>query len=260
MNIAGAPRFAAGCVLACFSLVMGFAAQARADVDLFYVPTNTFQPTDCGDDQIIRIELRALSTNVGGQMISSVSTILNFDPTHLELLGNIPNQAPDFVWSNDFFPNDQDMINPDWTDGDALHVVTAPLGQFAFVPDSGEGLLITTFEFLVLGENTDGSLISIDPEEGQFGETRVLSNTGGNVTGDLSATALVDSADACDCALGDVNLDGFYTLDDIDEAVQVLLGNNTDPDAINAVDANCDDVANGLDIQAFTDFMIVALE
>jgi hypothetical protein len=56
---------------------------------------------------------------------------------------------------------------------------------------------------------------------------------------------------------GDTSLDGAVNVDDIPSFVDVLLGGLTDPMQLCAADLNHDGTADGLDIQAFTDLLLV---
>jgi hypothetical protein len=95
--------------------------------------------------------------------------------------------------------------------------------------------------------------------EGTSAQTVVLDQDSNDVTGNISSTATLKIAQVCNCAVGDVNQDGHYTLADIDAAVEVYLGNDTTPGHVTAADVNCDNKADGSDIQPLINLLLLAL-
>lgn len=64
------------------------------------------------------------------------------------------------------------------------------------------------------------------------------------------------SADPVPCFPGDMNVDGAVDMLDVGPFVEVILGQNTDPDALCAADLNGDAQADGGDIQMFTEYAV----
>jgi hypothetical protein len=231
---------------------------ASASVDLFFAPSLVFSPgPSCTPGMILTVQLRARSSTASPEALSSISVILQWDPTKLQFMENIPNTMPEYEWGFEFYPNDG-VVNPDYSDGDAFYDAFAQIVDPPSAPaNNTNGMLVTTFKFKVLAP-TGGSILQMIGSRGSV-LTQVVGLEADDITGNISNTSLFKVANACDCLLGDVNIDGQYTFADIAAAVDVLLGIDTTPSHINAVDANCDNVANGLDIQGFTNFMLLAL-
>ncbi|GJQ26993.1 MAG: hypothetical protein HBSAPP02_20250 [Phycisphaerae bacterium] len=233
------------------------ASPVTANVDLFFQPSLVFSPAPgCTVNQILTVQLRARSSTASPQQFSALSVILEWDPAVLEFMENIPNSNPNYLWTSEFYP--AGGLNPDYSDGDASYYALPQTFNLPVAPaNNTNGMLVTTFRFKVLAP-TNGTLVRMIAD--RAGElTQVSDNDANDVTGDISSTSTFKVANACDCALGDVNLDSAYDLLDIAAAVEVLLGNDTDPSHVNAVDADCDGDADGNDIQGFTDFMLLAL-
>lgn len=230
---------------------------AAANVDLFFNPTLIFSPApDCTVDQILTVQLRARSSTAAPEQFSALSVILEWDPAVLEFMEHIPNTNPNYLWSSQFYP--AGGLNPDYSDGDASYYAVPQTFNLPVAPaNNTNGMLVTTFKFRVLTPTagTDVRMIA----ERAFELTQISDNNANDITGDISSIATFKVADACDCLLGDVDLDLDYDLLDVAAAVEVLLGNDTDPAHVNAVDADCDGDADGNDIQGFIDFMLLAL-
>lgn len=231
---------------------------ASASVDLFFAPSLVFSPgPSCTPSMILTVQLRARSSTALPEPLSSIAVILQWDPTKLEFMEHIPNTMPEYEWSFEFYPNDG-VVNPDYSNGDAWYNALAQIVDPPSAPaNNTNGMLVTTFKFKVLAP-TDGSILEMIASRGSV-LTQVVGLEANDITGDISSTSLFKVANACDCLLGDVDIDLQYTFADIAAAVDVLLGIDTTPSHINAVDADCDGDADGDDIQGFTNFMLLAL-
>ncbi|MEK6643078.1 MAG: hypothetical protein AABZ08_04160 [Planctomycetota bacterium] len=247
--------FLCGCMA--WVAMAALATPAIANIDLFFQPVDIFSagPT-CTAGQILTVQLRARSSTAAPEQYTGLSVILEWDPTKLEFMEHIPNVGPEYVWAFEFYP--AGGINPNYADGDASYYAG---GQFATPPDapdnSTNGMLVTTFKFKVLAPTDASTLVMVATRAGELTQTSDINAN--DTTGDISSVATFTVANACDCLLGDVDLDLAYTFLDIDAAVNVLLGLDVDLAHINAVDADCDGDADGDDIQKFTDFMLLAL-
>ncbi len=230
---------------------------AAANVDLFFQPSLVFSPApNCTVNQVLTVQLRARSSTAAPEQFSALSVILEWDPAVLEFMEHIPNTNPNYLWSSQFYP--AGGLNPDYSDGDASYYAVPQTFNLPVAPaNNTNGMLVTTFRFKVLAP-TNGTDVRMIAERA-FELTQVSDNNANDITGDISSTATFKVADACDCLLGDVDLDLDYDLFDIAAAVEVLLGNDTDPAHVNAVDADCDGDADGNDIQGFIDFMLLAM-
>lgn len=243
----------------CTALVAmtALASPALANIDLFFKSDEIFSPGPaCTPGQILTVQLRARSSTVAPEQYTGLSVILEWDPTKLQFMENIPNVGPEYIWAFEFYP--AGGLNPNYADGDASYYAG---GQFASPPDApgsaSNGMLVTTFKFKVLAPTNASTLVMVATRAGELTQTSDINAN--DTTGDISSVATFTVANACDCLLGDVDLDLSYTMLDIAAAVDVLLGNDVNPAHINAVDADCDGDADGADIQRFTDFMLLAL-
>lgn len=241
---------------ACTALA-AFASTASANIDLFFAPVEIFSPgPTCTAGSILTVQLRARSSTATPEEFTSLSVILEWDPTKLQFMENIPNVGPEYVWAFEFYP--AGGINPNYADGDASYYAGGQFFTPPIAPDNTtNGMLVTTFKFMVLAPTDASSLVMIPSRAGELTQTSDINAN--DTTGDISSTATFVVANACDCLLGDVDIDSDYDFLDIDAAVNVLLGLDTDPGHINAVDADCDGDADGDDIQGFLNFMLLAL-
>ena len=149
--------------------------------------------------ETFQIGLLAVSADQTPASCSSISTILQWDPTKIELLGRI-NNGP-YTWQLSTFPNDsnQDGLNDTWLDGDAYYTAWSVPSNLPVIPFSG--LLVTTFEFRAL-EAVSQTPLEIPLCTGDA-PTRTVIDFGvfGNQTGILS-TALIrvsECISAADC-------------------------------------------------------------
>jgi hypothetical protein len=239
-------------------LISVFAASpATANVDLIFEPSLVFSPApNCTVDQILTVQLRARSNSASPEEFGGLSVILEWDPAVLEFMEHIANTGPEYLWAFEFYP--AGGLNPNYADGDASYYAGGQVFSPPVAPaNNTNGMLVTTFKFKVLAP-TDGTVLRMIDTRA-FELTQVTDNNAADTTGDISSTATFKVADACDCLLGDVNLDLAYDALDIDAAVDVIIGVDTNPAHINAVDADCDGDADGADIQLFTNFMLLAM-
>lgn len=240
------------------ALALSLPSPARADVDLVFSPSRNFATLGC--DEIINIDLVARANAGANELISGLDVILVWDSAALEFLGEfncIPPGGGGCPWLGDGFFTDADGINDNLDDGDAIYSAFAQLGAPATVTPAG--LVVTTLRFRARAVSA-GADLSIAATMGMFAMTVVLDDASADVTGDISSVSTSVIVQPCSCAVGDVNEDGEFTTADFGAAVDVLLGLDTDPDHIAAVDANCDTFANGDDIQLLIDFLYTALD
>lgn len=90
--------------------------------------------------------------------------------------------------------------------------------------------------------------------------SRFTSLSGAAISTTVRNSTVIRISDAClhPCSpgVGDVNGDLSVDLADVAPAVDVLLGLDTEPGHVAAVDANCDGLADGADIQPFVDYLL----
>jgi len=157
----------------------GFRA-GGALVDLELQPAH--QQVGMGDVVEIQIVARAPTP----QCINGIDAIIAWDPNVLTLTGHDQTDAG-YVWLTAGFLNDPDDINDDLSDGDGLFTALAFPGNPAFADPNG--LVVTTLRFEPVALSS-GTVVRFLSQLGQFGHTRVL--CGGNITGDISSTAIVE--------------------------------------------------------------------
>jgi len=189
-----------------------FAAPSQADVGLEWRPQT--QSIALGEEA--EIGLYAVSESGDDQLISIVETILQWNPTQLELVALNDNGPYD--WLSSHFPNDelQDGLNCPCppgalplSDGDAWYIAFGNPTQLpTATPD---GLLITSFRF----KGTSGGLALVDmPANVGDTHTRVFDGetAGLVITGTLGPPAEIDVVDPGDCLMPSVEGTGSRTL------------------------------------------------
>lgn len=132
--------------------------------------------------------------------ISGVQTILNWDPTVLELVGKIENVAPEYEWLLSNFDDDSSLddlnaglsdppVGVPANDGDAFYSALSQLATPPMIPTTG--LQVTRFLFQALS-TSPLTQITMPLTFGQFTETAVFSATvpGLNILGDVSGTSI----------------------------------------------------------------------
>ncbi|MCK6457947.1 MAG: hypothetical protein L6Q92_15640 [Phycisphaerae bacterium] len=232
-------------------------AHASALIDLVLVPSNTVSTLGC--DDIIEVDLVARSDDTSTQLFTGVDVILNWDTVAFEFLGEqncFPPGGAMCPWISDGFFPDADGLNNNLDDGDAFYTAFGQLGMPAQAPP--QGMVVTTLRFRARAV-TAGSTLSTPATAGMFAMTAVVGDDGSDVTGDISSTTNSIVVENCSCELGDVDLNTLIEAADLAAAVDVLLGINTNPQAIAGVDADCDNDADGDDLQPFLNFMFVWL-
>jgi hypothetical protein len=208
--------------------ILAHSAAALADVDLLFDPVT--QTVVVGDT--VEINLVARSNDGTPQLIVGIDAIIAWDPAALELLGADSSSAG-VDWFVSGFLNDPDGINDGideppfgvpFNDGDALFTAMAPPGSPGIAgPDD---LVVTTLLFQALVP-TAGTTISLLPELGTYGLTRVLSVDYQEITGDISGTATVEIT--CPPLDGDMNGDGVTNGLDIQPLLDAVLAGSTNP-------------------------------
>lgn len=176
----------------------------------------------------VDVSLYAVSATGVDQGMSSLSVILNWDPTRLQLQSHI-DDGP-YSWFSSAFPDDSGLggLNNTFTDGDALYQALSRLSPSPPAIATAAGLKITTFRFLALA-----------PLPGQVrfnilqGVTRTkildFDPTGLDITGTLGPPAnitIVECFVAADCD------DGEFC-----NGVELCSGNECLP----GTPPNCDD-------------------
>lgn len=235
-------------------LVLLLPASAWGKVDLILSPTTQTKATG----QLVEVTLSAQWDGTPGQQFSAADIILHWDTAHLTYQSFSVSGAG-YSWFVAGFLNDPDGINTTLADGDGLFTVLALPGVPATAPAAPATLLIAKFTFLATG-GTPGTVISMPATQGAFGQTRVLGATAGSVvTGSISSTATVTVVQPCSPTVGDVDGNSMIDWDDIQAAVDVYLGFDTNPAHMIAADANCDGLDNGLDVQPLTDYVLLWL-
>jgi hypothetical protein len=163
---------------------------AHANIDLEWRPLT--QTVAVGEQ--VQIGLYAVSDDPeADQPIASLDVLPGWDPDHLQLLGVQDNGPYDWLWST--FPDDSggDGMNDTWNDGNAKYTALAQPGAGHEAWATPDGLLVTTFEFLVLWETPapEPTELFMIPGFGEHSWTKVRPPGGGDVTGTLSDPALI---------------------------------------------------------------------
>lgn len=182
------------------ALVLATTQSLRANIDLEWRPIAVGATLN----EIIEIDLYAVSDTGFTQSFSGISALFNWDPTHLELLGFIepctqePCPSNTYDWLQSWFPDDSELedINGSLLDGDAFFQVLGRLGLEELPLATPNGLHITTLRFRVL--TFESSVIDFIPQVG-VSKTRVAGGDlpGVDVTGILGPPVQVLSR-ACD--------------------------------------------------------------
>ncbi len=130
------------------------------------------------------VEIDLILSATDPYKVASVDALLSWDPSKLKLIQALPSDEDWFVAA---FLNDQDGINFDVTDGDALFTALHNPADPLDVPPTKT---VATFVFEVLGDGQVELLASL----GAFGESRVLGTTPGEaITGALSPPLPISS-------------------------------------------------------------------
>ncbi len=181
-----------GRILPVFLAISGLlpGARAHANIDLVFSPN----ATTVNVNDVIEVELYAVSDSDVGQRFSFVDALLYWDETRLELLGH----DPAFCFNATFFlcgflPDPDDLNdgsgspNLPVNDGDALYTALSnadpDLRPTAPPPP---GLLVTTFQFRAIAPANDTVLFLQPQFDGGFARTRVFEVGNVDVTGDIS--------------------------------------------------------------------------
>lgn len=221
-------------------------------IDAVFTPAS--QVKTYGD--VVEITLTLSADDIVDGEVSALDAILLWDPARLDYF-EYDITGGGYAWDTHGFPADPDGLNTSLTDGDALFRVTTLPGLPATVPPAPGTMVVVVFRFYALTGAVDTTL-KLMPTFGLEAETRITGGDGvQNVTGDISNMATVYIIGPCSPTVGDLDGDTFYTQLDVEAAVAVYLGDDTDPDHIIAADANCDGEANGSDIQPLTDYLLL---
>ncbi len=189
-------------------------------------------------DDTVEIELHVVSDTGTDQPISAISVIFTWDPSRLELQGNVDNGP--YPWLMSGFPDDSglDGLNDTFLDGNALYealVLPAPNPPAVATSD---GLLVSTFQFLALATGT--VQIEMIDAFGQSTMTTVVDGEtfGLDITGTLGPPALIDIVECLDD--GDCDDGEFCT--GVERCIDAVCVAGTPPD--------CDDglFCNGTEV------------
>jgi len=186
-------------IVACAAVLSWAAGSAVADIDLEWRPLA--QTVAVGDP--LGVGLYAVSGDTQPQGFSSVQVILSWDPVYLELTGIDPTGALPFFGSS-FPPGDSFGINEAAppTDGDAMWVGLANLGQEVSATPDGSLLTTVTFEALAETPATPVALlVSAQHAPRPPGYTKMLNLEGADVLGALESDAVITVVPEPSCAL-----------------------------------------------------------
>ena len=127
------------------------------------------QTANVGD--VVQLGLYAVCDMPGGQGVSALGALLQWDPAHLQLLGVSSSGA--YSWLQSGFPNDSglDGLNNTWADGTAKYEALARFGNPAIATPNG--LLVTSVQWRALLPASD-SVLSVPPVLGQWSRTQVF--------------------------------------------------------------------------------------
>lgn len=183
------------------------------------------QATAVGINDVIEIELRVFAPNADSPTLSYVEALINWDPSHLELLQVDPPGcaspsffACGFLTNPDGLNDGSGAPNLPNNDGDALYTALTNPAPPTIIP-AAPGLLVTTFRFRALTETAGTDVYLVDMLSGGISRTRVYAPGNIDLTGDISGAlttvticgATPDSdgdgvADACDICPGSNDL------------------------------------------------------
>lgn len=183
-------------------LFLAFSGGVRGTVILEWRPSA--QTARTGD--IVRLDLIARSNSSAPQPFRSLSAMVHWDPTRMELVGLDDSQAG-YPWLMSLFPNDAglDRLNDDcgdgvfcpsytgvpFNDGDAYYEATARFAPAPLPEATAAGLRITTFRFRVLRPGP----AQIELVQGHSAaRTRVVGAAvpGTEITGPIGPAAAID--------------------------------------------------------------------
>ena len=172
------------------------------NLELFASSTGPFAVDDLVDVQIYA------NSDIGVDLaIGSLTAILTWNPSQLELVGRLDNGP--YNWFTSGFPNDSalDGLNNTFADGDAWYQASSQPMPNPPAQATVNGLLITTIRFRALAAGT--AVVAIDDQRGQYSETVVgdYESPGLNITGSLGApvsVTLVQCLDQTDCDDGEL--------------------------------------------------------
>lgn len=198
--------------LAAGVFLAGTAAQGAVNLE-FRPATQLARANDT-----ISVGLYAVYTGSGNTNISAMDVLLQWDPSKLQLLGNV-NDGP-YSWLQSNFPPDSglDGLNNTFADGNAKYTALAQF--FSTAQATPAGLLVTTFQFKALAA-TPGTTISIPLTLGANSRTAVYGNAfpGEDITGTRGTAGVSVCAGP---ANGDMNSSGATNGDDIQAFVAAL--------------------------------------
>lgn len=236
---------------AVISLLLIGAQRVQAEVDLLFDPP--MQTIFINVNDMVEINLVAHSADGSTQAIDAIDMVLDWDPDVLELLGADDANAG-YAWFIEGFLNDPDDINDGTSDppigvpandGDAIYTVLAQIDNSATTgPDD---LIIVTIQFRALQTST-GTEVSFTPFLGEFGETRVFGEgIQNNITGDISATALIAIVELCseNCP---TDVDGNFRTEAFDLAVLLGCWGAVTPGVCECLDADNDGDIDATDL------------
>ncbi|MFQ5463088.1 MAG: thrombospondin type 3 repeat-containing protein [Phycisphaerae bacterium] len=219
----------------------GAAGEALATIDLEWRPV--VQEATVGE--VVAVALYAVSSSTVDQPFSSVTAILQWDASRLELVGHVDGGA--LPWDVIGFPDDSglDGLNAPFTgvvplvpdnDGSALFRAYVDPGNASALATS-DGSLITTFQFRAI--QPGAAPLSLVTALGLFSKTFVTDAAfpGVDVTGTIGPDVQV-AIQIVDC-----NGNGISDADDIASGTSEDCNSNAIPDSCDSTDgtaADCD--------------------
>lgn len=205
---------------------------ARANIDLVFSPG----ATTVNVNDIIEVELYAVSDSDVGQRFSFVDALIAWDETRLQLLGH----DPAFCFNATFFlcgflPDPDDLNdgggspNLPFNDGDALYTALSNADpNLRPTAPPPPGLLVTTFLFRAIAPASDTVLFLQPQLDGGFARTRVYEVGNVDVTGDISGGVIHVKI----CSVGGPDGDNDGVGDDCDVCPGFNDGIDSDEDGL----------------------------
>lgn len=242
--------------IAIWALTASVPSAVLANVDMILSPT----PQTKAAGQFVDITLSVRASGAIPEQFSGLDAILSWDSTKLQFV-NADISGAGYPWYQaGFFVNPDGLNNPpNPTAGKGMYTVFAAPGVPALAPVGPAALIVVKFRFLAIA-GTPGTVVTLLPSFGTFSRTQVYGPTPGSIiTGNIATSVTVKIVAPCSPTVGDVNGDSVINLADIDAAIAVYLGFDTNPAHIVAADANCDGLANGADIELFIEYVWIFL-
>lgn len=153
-----------------------------------------------------------------------------------------------------------DLLDPQGASGDlGVNRINSYTTDFSRGLNSTDDLYVVTLEASGLGSTTISVRAAFEPKfaastPGGLKLGHTLAN--GNPAVVAYPEAIAVSVTGTGGVKGDLDGDTLVTMADVPLFVDVLLGNDPDPDHLSRADINCDGAANGADVQAFVERLL----